>query len=362
MKRIAIIGTRGVPAKHGGFETFAEEIATKLVKKGLSVTVCCDKNSYHENTFNGIDLVYLSVTKSENPLKYYYEGIKWGVKNSDILLITGTGGSFFYFLNFRKKKIIITNTDGVESKRSKWSFIRRLFVKLTEILAVKFSNIIIADSIAIKNYLCLKYYSIENKIKIIEYGAYINKNINNEILQKHKIFHNQYYLVVSRLEPENNIKMIVEGFDSANTNMPLIIVGNLLDTKHIKYLYAKYNSNRVRFIGGIYNKNELASLRFSCKAYIHGHSIGGTNPSLLEAMGSGNLIICHNNVFNKEVTDNSQLYFLSAKECKQKIEFVEQLKESEINAYKEKAINRIENYYNWDIIANKYIDLFQNIS
>lgn len=360
--RISIVGSRGIPAKYGGFETFAEEISSLLVEKGFEVTVQCDFNSYSEINYKGVNLFFTSVAKSDNPLKYYFEGIRWAVKNTDIVFVTSSAGSFFYFLNFFKKKIIITNPDGLEFKRAKWSLFKRIYLKFSEMLAVKLSDYIIADSEAIKEYLFNSYKNIEKKIRVIEYGAYTNNEFNPAILEKYKLIPNFYYLVVSRLEPENNLDTIINAFQNTTTQSPLVIVGNKINTRYVNQLISLNSSGKIHFIGGIYDKKELNALRNSCKAYIHGHSVGGTNPSLLEAMGSRNIILAHDNEFNREVTSGNQLYFNSMEQCSDKINEIEMMSEEEKERYKNLSYSMITNKYNWNNILKKYLDLLNKVN
>jgi glycosyltransferase involved in cell wall biosynthesis len=360
--RISIIGTRGIPSKYGGFETFAEEISVLLVEKGFDVTVQCDFNSYPENRFRNVKLHFSAGTKTCHPLRYYYNGIRWSLNNSDIIFVTGTPGSIFYFMNLFKKKLIITNPDGLEHMRGKWSISKKLFLKISEMLSVIFSDYIIADSENIKKYLCIKYRSAEKKIKVIEYGAYINNKIDYEILKKHSLDNEKYYLVVCRLEPENNLDLICNAHKQASTECPLVIVGNITENRFVKRLINRYESSSIRFIGGVYDKSELNALRFSCKAYIHGHSVGGTNPSLLEAMANHNIIIAHDNVFNREVTSGQQLYFKNVDQCIRRINEIEMVTIDEKNRLKEESYRMIINKYNWGLILDKYLELFREIN
>jgi glycosyltransferase involved in cell wall biosynthesis len=357
--KISIIGTRGIPAKYGGFETFAEEITPRLVQNGFDIAVQCDQSEKHYADWFGAKLYYSSYTKSTNPLKYYFDGIRWGLKNSDIVLIAGTGGSIFYFLNIFHRKIIITNTDGIESGRVKWSLLKRWYVKISEIFAVWFSDSLIADSIAVSQYLINKYRFAERKIDVVEYGAYLNELSDPVVLNKYNVRHEDYYLIICRIEPENNLMMILEGFSKAKTYCTLLIVGPLKNSRFCENLVKTFKSDRIRFLGGIYDKHEISSLRSSCKAYIHGHSVGGTNPSLLEAMGSGNLIICHDNVFNREVTSDSQLYFKSPSDLTESINLVEILPREKKKIFQDKGRERIISYYNWDNILTKYSGIFK---
>jgi len=359
--KVAIVGTRGIPAKYGGFETFAQEISPLLVRNGFEITIYCDniKNKNAPTSYMGAKLSYQKTSKSNHSLLYYLEGIFIALKENDLILVTGTAGAFFYFLNIIFRKIIITNTDGIESRRAKWSPFKRFLIKLSETLSIQFSTHLIADSKGIRDYIIKSYPKINSsKIDVIEYGAEINQLINVTTLGKYQLKHKSYFLVVSRLEPENNLKMIIEGYKLTNQEKPLIIVGNILETKYVQDLI-KYASRTVQFVGGIYNKNELKALRYSAFAYIHGHSVGGTNPSLLEALGSGNISICHDNLFNREVTDDKQIYFKDEKELANALIYLSQSTSEELKKYEIEAIKRIKEYYNWENISNKYSNLFR---
>lgn len=361
--KIAIVGTRGIPAKYGGFETFAQEISPLLVQKGFEATVYCDYKPRRKqiSNYKGVKLRYQKTSKSKYSLLFYIEGLFMAFKENDVILVTGTAGSFFYFFNLFFRKKIITNTDGVESRRAKWSKFKRYLIKLSESLAIHYSSYLIADSIGIKEYILRTYTKLDSsKLEVIEYGAEINDVINTEILEKYKLDHKNYYLVVSRLEPENNLQMIINGYKKSGPEKPLIIVGNILKTYYVQGL-VKSKSEKVIFLGGIYNKQELRALRFSAFAYIHGHSVGGTNPSLLEALGSSNIAICHDNIFNREVTDNKQIYFKDEDELASGIYLLEKSTVKELNNYEIEAIKRIKNYYTWDNIAKKYAKLFHTL-
>ena len=359
--KICLVGTRGIPARYGGFETFAEEISTLLAASGLEVAVQCEPGNEKISIYKGVSLFFSSVKKSGHPLKYFYEGISWGVKNCDIIIVASTAGSIFYWLNTFRRRTIITNPDGLEHKRRKWSLPKRAYLKLSEMMACRLSDYLVADSDAIRSYLNDKYGLTDKKIRVIEYGAYENLYCDDGVLADYRLVRNNYFLVVSRLEPENNIEMIIEGYTGAATVSPLVIVGNILDNRYVKSLVNRYSSDRIRFIGGIYDRQELNALRFACKAYIHGHSVGGTNPSLLEAMGSHNLILAHDNKFNREVTGNSQLYFSSAEQCRKNINEIELMSSGEIQKLKDDGHRLISEKYNWDNVLRKYLDLISAI-
>lgn len=369
--KISIIGSRGIPANYGGFETFAEELSLSLKKNynDIDIAVVCDNETRTINNakdeYKNIRLIYSKYTKSDNPLRFYYESIMLS-RNSDVIVACGNGIGLYAPLNkFFNSKLII-NSDGIEWKRTKWSLIKRFFVKCLEWVAIIFGDAIICDSKGMFDYFH-KRYKWKKNLYIIEYGAHINKYLaqNNSqidnVLKNYNISKYNYHLVVCRLEPENNIDMIIKGFNSSITAKPLVIIGNILSTKYVDYLKKIANVNTL-FLGGIYDKNELLILRSRTFSYIHGHSLGGTNPSLLEAMGSKNLCICHDNVFNRETTKNSGFYFKNKQELKDIFEHIENAKYTEnITKIKHEVNKLILEYYNWENISQKYYQLFKNI-
>jgi len=362
--KIAIVGTRGIPAKYGGFETFAEELSIRLSQKGFNVEVFCDKESYEFDSYKNVTLVFSAYTKTGNSIKYYNDCITKAALTNDAVIICGTGGALFLLKKYFKKKktIYITNTDGIEYKRSKWPFWGRAIIKATEVVSVLISNYIIADSKGIRQYLLkqYKFFIPPLKVRQIEYGAKIVDSYDESLLTKHNLNKDEYYLVVSRLEPENNVALILEGFKKASLNKPLIVVGNLLNTDHVKYLKS-FESDKIRFVGGIYDKTELATLRYFCKAYCHGHSVGGTNPSLLEALGCGNIVLAHDNIFNREVTADRMFYFRNADDVSVMIKRIENLASDELGKLKDFSRSRILDYYNWERITNEYANFFNEV-
>ena len=359
--RVAIVGSRGIPAKYGGFETFAQELSVRLVRMGVQVEVYCDFTENTLDIYDGVNLKYVSCTKTSNPLKYYYSSVRRAEKENDIVLICGAGGALFIYSKiFHRKVNYLTNMDGIEYLRTKWNFQKRLFVRFCIWCSVYLSDYVIADSKSIKEFLKKNYLIKGNRIIQIEYGAKINDNPDLSLLKEYNLKPDGYYLVVSRLEPENNVLCMINGYIESKIQKPLIIVGNLLETKYVKSLL-QYRSDNVRFLGGVYDKPKLEALRYGCRAYLHGHSVGGTNPSLLEALGSGNTVISHDNIFNREVTDNKMLYFKTPGECAEAILKVETMSVEIRLKYKTISIDRIKKFYNWDRISQEYYKIFNDI-
>jgi glycosyltransferase involved in cell wall biosynthesis len=232
--------------------------------------------------------------------------------------------------------------------------------------SVKFSDYLICDSEGITNYVKENYH-YKKKIFTIEYGAYINSflNINNsqtkDVLSEYGLEKNSYHLVVSRLEPENNVDMIIDGYQQSSVLFPLVIVGNLNSTAYVETL-TKNESKKIIFLGGIYNKDTLSILRANALSYLHGHSVGGTNPSLLEAMGSENLCFCHDNIFNKKTVGQNGLYFKNTEELNSIFLDVEESKNiQQFTQMKNGVLQSIKEYYNWEVISKKYLQAFQDI-
>jgi glycosyltransferase involved in cell wall biosynthesis len=359
--RVAIIGSHGMPANYGGYETFAQELSVRLVKMGMQVVVYCDYSENRSGFYEGVILKYISCTKTSNPLKYYHNSVRLAEKDSDIVLICGAAGALFIYSKlFHRNVCYLTNMDGIEYLRTKWSLPKRVFVRFCIWTSVYLSDYVIADSKSIREFLLKNYFIKDKRIIQIEYGADINEKPDLSILEEYNLKQNGYYLVVSRLEPENNVECIIRGYIKSEIQQPLIVVGNLLETKYVKALL-QYRSEKIRFLGGVYDKSKLEALRYGCKAYLHGHSVGGTNPSLLEALGSANIIIAHDNVFNREVTDNKMFYFKTPEECSECFIKVEALNDDAITNYKKLAIRRIIDFYNWERVAQDYYNNLTNI-
>lgn len=363
MTRISFIGSRGIPAKYGGFETFVEEVCAGLKKKGYEIVVVGDDEQKRLigkiDEYNGINIMYSRFKKAKNPILFYLDSMIIAIKNTDLIYSCGTGAGYFSFLPLLFNKTFVTNPDGMGWHRDKWSLLVKLFLKSMFYCTAKWSEYLIYDSKGIESVFKKEFNREKNSI-VIEYGAYINKylGIENEtikkVLLKYNLIKDKYHLVVSRLEPENNVEVIIRGYNLSCKKYPLIIVGNIQDTSYVQTLKA-FEGKNIRFIGGIYKKEELEIVRANAYSYLHGHSVGGTNPSLLESMASSNYCICHDNVFNREVVLDNGRYFSNEQDVCSSINFIEDSQNiEEYNACKAGGLKRIADYYSWDKIVNKY--------
>lgn len=364
--KIAILGTKGIPNNYGGYEQFAEFISQKLVIKGHSVTVYNPSfHSFKEKNFNGVEII----TKF-SPEKfiggaanfiYDYLCLKDALKRDfDIIYEAGyhSVAISLKFLKVKKLKspILITNMDGLEYNRSKWNPFTQRLIKKLESIAVAESPFMISDNLGIKEY----YRNNFNKESFfIPYGADVVKHFEEKHLFLRGVEKNKYFMLVARLEPENSIEIILEGYLKLNSDLPFIVVGNH-ETKYGKFLKEKYSSKRIKYVGGIYNKEELDSLRHFSLIYFHGHSVGGTNPSLLEAMACGCFIAAHDNEFNRAVLFDSAKYFKDADSVLELIDLSSKMDEFRRGSIEENY-KRIETQYNWDNVVNLHEQLFNDI-
>lgn len=363
MKKIkfAIIGTRGIPANYGGFETFAEEVAVRMAEKGISVLVIGD-NGYdsNETEYKGVQIRKTKSSKPGNPLKFYKESLDIALENeATFILMCGVGGSMLIPFYSKKGANIAVNPDGLGFKRDKYAWWKKVLFFSQYMVASKIPKYIVCDSIGIQEYYKKKFGRSKNSL-VIEYGTYINQYLNKRITRaEYESFQlpyapGEYHLIVSRLEPENNVEISIKAYIEKKRKFPLVVVGNT-NTPHAQHLL-QYKNEDIHFIEGVYNKEKLQLLRAGAFSYWHGHSVGGTNPSLLEAMGSSNLCVCHNNIFNQEVVKESGLYFRSHSEASL---IFNQIEANDFNGdlFRNGVLARAKDYYNWNRITERYLEL-----
>ncbi len=355
MLNIAIIGSRGIPNNYGGFEQMAQYLATGLLHKGHRVTVYNSHNHpYREKEWNGVNIVHCydaeKILGMAGQFIYDLNCIRHARKSKyDVLLFLGYTSSSVWGKLFPKKPVIISNMDGMEWKREKYSKPVQRFLQYAEKLAIKYSHYFIADSPIIQSYVDAKYHVAS---KYIPYGAEINTVKDERILEKFEVSKFNYHMLMARMEPENNIDMILEGFHSSKSHNKFIVLGNY-NNAYGKMLFKKYNADgRIHFAGAAFDIAVTNTLRAFCKLYFHGHSVGGTNPSLLEAMASGAVIAAHNNVFNRAVLKDDAWYFRSAEEVQQLV--VKSSGYDETERMIQNNFAKIDELYNWPGIVNMY--------
>lgn len=363
--RIAILGTRGIPNRYGGFEQFAEILSRKLADLGHMIYVT-EPFAESEDPIlfaRGVFRVRIGVPRRLIPailrtLLYDLYSLIWA-RRQRIDCILECGHSFspwlwFFDSSFRKK--VIVNPDGLEHKRSKWGIMGRLFLLFTERQAVKLAAALVCDNRALVSYYRSKYGI--NPV-VIPYGADVTIAFSDlDVLRHYSIFP-PYSLVISRFTPENSLELILSAF--ADSGKPIVVVGGGGDRYSLSVVgrYASYKN--IRFLGPIYNRKDLDSLRHNALLYIHGHTVGGTNPSLLEAMAAGAIVAAHRNPFNYEVLGRYAFYFSTKNELLDIVRYVESMKPRSLNLFTDSAISRIRNFYSWDWVARKYETVFFRI-
>lgn len=367
--KIAFVSTRGIPNNYGGFEQFAEYISVGMAQRGHEVVVYSPKfHPYQESTYKGVRIkhIYSPETwmgSSVGSFFYDFASLRDALKKEDFDIIYEAGytsiiPAYIWFnVKKRKRPIFTTNMDGLENKRSKFSPMVRRFLDWEEKMAVKYSHYLIADNMGIHDYYKEKY---GKESKFLAYGADIHDDFKAEYLEEFGLKSEEYYILIARLEPENNIVMAIEGYlhSKENGRRPLIVVGKT-NTPHGKELVEKYGNERnVEFVGGIYDFKKLDSVRHFSKAYFHGHSVGGTNPSLLEAMAAGCFIFAHDNIFNRAVLKENAFYYPSADKVTEYLNRIDTIAEGSKIQYTARNIEVIRNEYSWESLIDKHEKYF----
>ncbi len=315
--KIAILGTRGIPARYGGFETFAEKLATGLTALGFEVTVFCEASEPTAlDDFQGVRLRYCPAPSLGSLRTIVYDiRCLWAARREyDLVYMLGYGAAQFCVIPRLWGTQVWINPDGLEWARAKWGFAAKSYFRLMEWASLRTANRIIADAYAIEANLAGRHGRL-SACTVIPYGCEVIEDPPSmDVLADWSLDPRGYYLVVCRLEPENHVLEILDGFHRSASDKQLVVVGNhLQDNSYVRQLRAVRDS-RIKMIGTVYQSVKLTALRYHSFGYLHGHSVGGTNPSLLEAMGCGNLILAHDNPFNRETLDGNGEFFRNAAE------------------------------------------------
>jgi glycosyltransferase involved in cell wall biosynthesis len=357
--KLAILGTRGIPARYGGFETFAEELSTNLVGRGVQVTVFCPSaNPQPDSDYHGVILRFVKFPELGKYSEMIWDACCYCVARNgyDIVYMLGLGGAFTAWVPRLFGTKVWVNTDGIEWKRTKFTWPQRTYLAIAEALSVIFASHIVADADAIQSYLRTRYPWLK-RVSTIAYGADIPTQLPDRFLiERFGLLTNGYYLLVCRLEPENHVLEIIDGFERAQSSLPLMIVGGIDRPNSYVQRLLRHRSERVRFVGTIYNKEELTAVRMHARAYFHGHSVGGTNPSLLEAMACSNLVLAHRNRFNQEVLGDAGLFFDSSEELAKTVEAIDR-GIIPVHNLRVAAKRRVAERYTWDRITEQYFEL-----
>jgi glycosyltransferase involved in cell wall biosynthesis len=351
--KIGIIGTRGIPNQYGGFERFAENFSVRMAERGHDVTVYCSHtHPYRKSEYKNVKLVHCydpeHIIGTAGQFIYDFNCIKNSRKQHfDIILQLGYTSSTIWSWLFPKSTILVTNMDGLEWSRAKYNKPTQHFLTYAEKWAVRYSDYLIADSKGIQDYLLDKF---KVQSVLIPYGAEIHSPAQKEelVLKHYSLTSNNYDLLIARFEPENNIETVLKAYVTPGAKK-LVLVGNYANTKFGRRMFMEYGSHwNIDFVGANYDVTQLNVLRHHSRLYLHGHSVGGTNPSLLEAMACNALVCAHDNQFNRHVLGDDAFYFRDTKDV-QSILSAPLMKEEHQNWLCNNR-QKISNYYNWEAI------------
>lgn len=357
--KIGILGTRGIPNHYGGFEQFAEFFATYGASKDHDVYVYNSHNHpFQEKVFKNVNIIhcYDPEYKIGSAGQFIYDLnciLDSRKRKFDIILQLGYTSSSIWYSLHPKNAIVITNMDGLEWKRTKYNKWTQKALKIAEKKAVLKSDYLISDSLGIQKYIQDSY---KKDSTYIAYGANLFSKTDESILKNYNLETDEYNMIMARFEPENNIEMILDGVALCENKKTIIVIGNNA-TKYGVYLKNKFKSySNIKFLGAIYDINDLNNLRFYSSLYFHGHTVGGTNPSLLEAMASNALIVAHNNNFNKGVLKENAYYFSNALEVKK---IISSIKKNDNLRFIQNNLEAITKDFNWNKINEQYLQFFK---
>ena len=379
MKNVFIIGSKGIPARYGGFETFVEKLTEQQVSKEIKYHVSCLANDTREFEHNGArcfnvnvpnigpaKAVYYDIMALKECIKYIKEN---NIKNPIVYILACRIGPFIGFYKKQLKKLggtLFVNPDGHEWKRGKWNAAIRQYWKISEKLMVKHADLLVCDSVNIEKYIKEDYKQYNPKTTFIAYGADVEKSIladdDQKLISWYKekgVSTKEYYLVVGRFVPENNYETMITEFMKSKTKKDFVLITNVEQNKFYNQLIEKTGfdkDSRIKFVGTVYDQELLKKIRENAYGYFHGHEVGGTNPSLLEALATTDLNLLLDVGFNREVGRDGAVYF--NKENGNLAKLIDnELDSQKIKRLGVKARERINEEYSWGKIVSKYENL-----
>jgi glycosyltransferase involved in cell wall biosynthesis len=360
--KIAILGTRGIPANYGGFETFAEQLGTRLAARGHEITVYGRKHysTTSDLTYKGVNLVVLSTIRH----KYFDTVIHTLLsilhatpRRYDAILICNAANSVFSFIPRLFGTPTLVNVDGLERKRKKWNWIGRQYYLISEWLSTFLPTAIVTDARVIQDYYATRY---RKESEMIAYGAEVVRRADPDKLLKFGLQSNRYALYVSRLEPENNAHLVIEAYSRVKTDMPLVIVGGAPYADEYIARLKSAKDPRVRFLGFVFGEDYRA-LQQNAYCYVHATEVGGVHPALIEAMGAGNCALTLATPENMEVIGDAGLSYKSAEELALYLQRVID-DPAIISEYRHRAMKRVNERYNWEQITDRYEELLARLA
>ena len=348
------MGTRGIPARYGGFETFAEELSTRLAARGYTVTVYC-RERHTEETYRGVRLVFLQTLRHKYFDTIYHSAastVHLLFHRQDVVLYCNAATAVFTILPRLIGIPVALNVDGLERNRKKWNRLAKLWYLLSEWLATKLPSAIVTDALAIERYYMERYAKPST---FIPYGAPLGPVATDGVLSEIGLRTQEYFLYVSRMEPENNALLVRQAFENTTTSFQLALIGDAPYADEYIRQVRDTTDPRVVQPGAIYGSgyHELQSHSF---AYIHATEVGGTHPALIEAMGRGALVLYLNTVENAEVAADAGIPF-EATNLTERLQYVLSMPEADRQAFRCRALERVRQHYSWDAVTDRYEEL-----
>jgi len=358
-KTIRILGIRGLPAAHGGFETFAHHLAIYLRDRGWRVIVYCQVSPGEvsgTDVWNGIERILIpAADTSLGTIVFDFLSTIDAAKHHDLCLTLGYNTAIFsVWLRLRGVRNLI-NMDGIEWRRDKWGMIAKIWFWLNERAGCWLGDHLIADHPEIAIHLASRVSS--KKITMIPYGGFVVDVADRSILLEYGVEAGKFVTLIARPEPENSILEIVEAFSRKPRGIKLLVLGKYTKTVDYHSLVLGCASGEVVFVGAVYDQERLKALRYYSLAYIHGHRVGGTNPSLVEALAAGNAVIAHDNRYNRWVAGDSAIYFSSADDLDRILGDL-LVDDTHLVELRLAAKKRVDNELNWPSVFAKYEKLF----
>jgi glycosyltransferase involved in cell wall biosynthesis len=361
--RIAIVGIRGIPANYGGFETCAEQTAIRFAQRHEVYTYCRKGNSAHsDDLYRGIHLIRKAAIKGSGieTLSHTFTSVLHLIFNNNIQVVhvyNAANAIFIPLLRLFGKKVVVS-VDGLEWKRLKWGSFAKLFYKVSEYISTGAAHVIICDSRVVQRYYERKFHV---KTEYIPYGADISPDVESKLLDKYGIQERNYFLFVGRLVPEKGVHNLIKAYNRLKTDMPLVIIGDDPQQKeYVAKLKSDANKN-VRFLGFVYG-NDYQAINQYPYAYVSASLLEGTSPALVAAMGAGNCVLVNGIEENLETIGEAGLYY-KENDIDDLIAKLKRLIENpqEAEEYRQKAFSHVEDNYNWDAIADKYLYIFGSL-
>ncbi len=359
--RIALVGTRGVPARYGGFETCVEEVGKRLADRGHEVVVYCRSSDEDlRDEFEGMRLVHLPALRTRALETMSHTGLSamhLVAHRADAVIMFNAANAVWLPVVRAARMPVATHVDGLEWRRAKWGTLGKNYYRLAERLAVWWSNALIADAKGIADYYRSRFGAAT---ELISYGAPLLEGVGDHRLAELGLSRHGYHLVVARFEPENHVHVIIEGYVRSSARLPLLVVGSAPYADAYTQRLKGLADDRVQFLGGVWDQELLDQLYANSLEYLHGHSVGGTNPSLLRALGAGAAVTAFDVVFNREVALDSGRYFRGPDDVRREVEVAESDVDGAIarGAQGKQSAAR----YDWDAVTDEYEDLCERLA